>query len=301
METTTTCANCGKGEEESNNLKACVACKMVKYCNRDCQIAHRKQHKKACKKRAAELYDEKLFKEVEREECPICLLPMPIDTRESIFHVCCGKNICNGCCYEMVLSEGKDLCPFCRAQTRAMSPHEHVKRMKKLIDNGNALAFYQLGGYYERGLNGVPQDSRKAVELYLKAGQHGCPGGYFNLGMSYDEGEGVEVDKKKAKHYYELAAIGGSIQARNNLGCMEGEAGNEQRALKHLTLAAKAGNKLSLDIVKDGFMGGMITKDEYENTLRLYQARQDEMKSDARDKARVSTGIFANHGTAAES
>ena len=39
-------------------------------------------------------------------------------------------------------------------------------------------------------------------------------------------------------------------------------------------------------------MEGMITKDEYENTLRLYQARQDEMKSDARDKARVSTGIF---------
>jgi len=52
---TSTCANYGKGEEESNNLKSCVACKMVKYCNRDCQIAHRPMHKKACKKRAAEL------------------------------------------------------------------------------------------------------------------------------------------------------------------------------------------------------------------------------------------------------
>jgi len=49
------CANCGKGEEESDNLKTCTACKLVKYCNRDCQIAHRSQHKKACKKRAAEL------------------------------------------------------------------------------------------------------------------------------------------------------------------------------------------------------------------------------------------------------
>ena len=37
---TTVCANCGKGEEESVNLKKCVACHMVKYCNRDCQIAH---------------------------------------------------------------------------------------------------------------------------------------------------------------------------------------------------------------------------------------------------------------------
>ena len=56
------CANCGKGEEESANLKSCAACKLVKYCVRDCQATHRPQHKKACKKRAAEIYDEKLFK-----------------------------------------------------------------------------------------------------------------------------------------------------------------------------------------------------------------------------------------------
>jgi len=40
------CANCGKGEEESGKLKSCTACKLVKYCNRECQIAHRPQHKK---------------------------------------------------------------------------------------------------------------------------------------------------------------------------------------------------------------------------------------------------------------
>ena len=55
------CANCGKGEESAGDLKVCTACKMVKYCNRDCQIAHRPQHKKECKKRAAELHDMKLF------------------------------------------------------------------------------------------------------------------------------------------------------------------------------------------------------------------------------------------------
>ena len=70
------CANCGKGEESSGDLKACTACKMVKYCNRNCQIAHRPQHKKACKKRAAELYDAALFEELAPEECPqyVCYL-----------------------------------------------------------------------------------------------------------------------------------------------------------------------------------------------------------------------------------
>ena len=52
-----TCAACGK-EEGGDSLKACTACKLEKYCNRDCQIAHRPQHKKACKKRAAEILNE---------------------------------------------------------------------------------------------------------------------------------------------------------------------------------------------------------------------------------------------------
>ena len=95
------CANCGKGEESSGDLKACTACKLlVKYCNRDCQIAHRPQHKKVCRKRAAELYDEALFQERPREEeCPICMLPPPIYENDTgmTFHSCCGKHICNGC------------------------------------------------------------------------------------------------------------------------------------------------------------------------------------------------------------
>ena len=105
MESTTIdkCAACGK---EGDSLKSCTACHMVKYCNRECQISHRKQHKKACKKRAAELYDEKLFKEVEPDECPICLLPLVNGDSTETFQSCCGKVICNGCILTMKLSEG---------------------------------------------------------------------------------------------------------------------------------------------------------------------------------------------------
>jgi len=291
METITTCANCGKGEEESNNLKSCVACKMVKYCNRDCQIAHRPQHKKACKKRASELYDEKLFREVEPEECPICLLPMPISSDDTTIESCCGKRICNGCIYAMNMSEGgADLCAFCR--TPEATDEEEIERTKKLMDKGNAEAFLLLAGYYAHGSRGLVQDWAKARELTQKAGELGCAGGYYNLASLYSNGTGVEVDKKKAKRYFELAAMMGDITARHSLGIMEYKSGNINRAYKHLTIAAKAGNKQSLDIVKVGYENGMVTKDEYENTLRSYQARQYEMKSDAREKARVSTGIF---------
>ena len=93
------------------------------------------------------------------------------------------------------------------------------------------------------------------------------------------------MDKKKATHYYELAAMNGNVSARHNLGCVELEAGNQHRAFKHFMLAAKAGDKDSLDKVKTGFMNGIVTKDEYANTLRAYQERHDEMKSEDRDTA----------------
>jgi len=40
-----------------------------------------------------------------------------------------------------------------------------------------------------------------------------------------------------------------------------------------------------LDNVKRGYKYGLITKDEYADTLRFYHERQKEMKSDERDKA----------------
>ena len=40
-------------------------------------------------------------------------------------------------------------------------------------------------------------------------------------------------------------------------------------------------------MVKHGFMNGHVTKEQYANTLREYQKSQDEMKSDARDKAQA--------------
>ena len=291
--TITLCANCGKGEESVGDLKACTACKMVKYCNRDCQIAHRPQHKKTCKKRAAELYDEGLFKDPPpREECPICMLPLPLNRGQTNYQLCCGKIICFGCIHAMVTEDirrGKKneevgMCPYCRTP-HFSSEEEDIKRMMNLMEKGNADAFQVHAGHYAQGIKGMPQDWTKANELLLKAGELGCAEAYSKLGYSYDYGRGVEADKKKAKHFYELAAMKGDVHARHNLGCVEGQAGNMDRAYKHFMLAARSGYHESLDEIKEGFMAGLVTKHEYGNTLRAYQTRVDEMESEARDKA----------------
>jgi hypothetical protein len=71
------CASCGIAQVDDTKLKKC-ACNLVKYCGVECQTNHRLQHKKACKKRLAELRDDKLFTQPDEShwgECPICCLP----------------------------------------------------------------------------------------------------------------------------------------------------------------------------------------------------------------------------------
>jgi len=282
-----TCAACGK-EGNSDDMNTCNKCKSVKYCNAACKKKHRSKHKKACERRVAELYDEKLFKDhPPNEECPLCFLPLSHESSTSNFMTCCGKVICIGCIYAMKLSEGKNFCAFCRTPY-ATSKEEELKRINILLDKGNAKALYTLGGCYEHGFGGLSQDYQKACELWLKAGELGCADGYYNLGVAYEEGMGVEDDKNKAKQFYELAAMGGSISARHNLGALEYRAGNQRRAFKHLIMSARAGHENSLDVIKHGYMKGFVNRDEYANTLRAYHERQQELKSDMREKVEVA-------------
>jgi TPR repeat protein len=223
------------------------------------------------------------------------MLTLPLLTGVA-FHTCCGNRICDGCSYTMAETEGKnmELCPFCKAP-QARSDKDDVERLKKLMEKGNAYAFYQLGGFYRNGTCGLPRDRAKANELYLKAGELGCADAYYNLGCAHENGRGVEIDEEKARYYYELAAINGSIAARHNIGFMELQTGtgNHQRAMKHFIIAARAGDDESLDVVKGGYMNGFVIKEEYANTLRECQKSQDEMKSDARDKALAARNYYS--------
>ena len=191
------CAACGK-EGDSDEMNTCNKCKYVKYCNAACKKKHRKKHKKACERRVAELHDEKLFADPPKtEECPICMMPLPLDINHIQFQNCCGKRICVGCIYGMVLSNAQSdaknmedkICPYCRTPG-STTEEEDAKRTKKLIENGNYRAISTFATSYAEG-EGVPQDMQKARELWLQAGKLGSADGYHNLGTSYFFWKGV--------------------------------------------------------------------------------------------------------------
>ena len=203
------------------------------------------------------------------------------------FFACCGKMICSGCAYAPVYEQGNalpDTCPFCRTP-RASSNGEMIRRYEKRVEQNDSYAIYSVGGYYFAGQYGLPRNFAKALELWHRAGELGSARAYTYIGCAYNYGEGVEVDKKKAQHYYELAAMGGFAQARCHLGMIEVGAGNMDRALRYFMIATKDGEFNALKNVKSMYKHGYATKDDYMKALRSYQAYLDEIKSDQRDEA----------------
>ena len=129
------CANCGQVNGAGVKLKNCAACLLVKYCSVDCQKIHRKLHKKACKKRAAELKDERLYSRGhERQEgdfCPICALPVPLPAgKHSNVSACCMKMVCNGCLLAAIKVGINDKCAFCRSPKRSRDEADLLKMVR---------------------------------------------------------------------------------------------------------------------------------------------------------------------------
>ncbi|EJK63031.1 hypothetical protein THAOC_16336 [Thalassiosira oceanica] len=283
------CANCGKQGSDTIKLKNCAACLLVKYCGVDCQRAHRKQHKRACKQRAAELKDEKLYSQghgrMEGDFCPICTLPIPLPMVDnSVFTGCCMKRICNGCALVSV-KRGMLDCAFCRAPV-SKNDADDLSMVQARVGRKDPDAINYLGGLYFYGQLGLQKDMRKAVELWTEAAELGSIGALFNLGNAYRLGEGVQEDEAKALEFYKKAAMQGHVESRHNLGCFEEEMRNYDSAIRHLLISAKMGFKESVETIKKLFMAGIATKEQYTQALKGYQDAMEETKSHDRDEAK---------------
>ena len=274
---------------------------LVKYCSRDCQIAHRPQHKKECKKRAKELHEIELYKQPPPlEDCPICMIRLPLLGSGRTYMACCGKLICSGCVHAFRSRATKaehDKCPFCRTPP-PITHEELIKRLEKRMEVNDPQAIQNIGNHYFNGGFGLPQNVAKALELWHRAGELDNANAFHNIGNAYRNGNGVEVDEKKFRNYYELAAIGGSSLARYNLGVVELRVGNIERALKHFMIAVKDGDSKALQGIKRMHEYGDATKDDYTNALQSYQSYLSEIKSNQRDEAAASNDEYKYYESA---
>ena len=70
-----------------------------------------------------------------------------------------------------------------------------------LAEQGHASAQFNLGLMYEDG-QGVPQDYKEALKWYRLSAEQGIADAQFNLGVMYEDGLGVPQDDKEAVRLY---------------------------------------------------------------------------------------------------
>ena len=225
-------------------------------------------------------HDEELFKQPPlNEDCPICMLPLPTLGSGWVYYSCCGKTICGGCLYAVAQRDKDQKCPFCRTPA-PKSEEEQLERLEKRMEVGDADAIHNQGLNYLTGRYGLQKDYTEAFGLLVQAVELGCAEAYNSIGTTFYDGKGVDMDAKKAKYYYDLAAIGGDVTARHNLGNAENNACNVNRALKHYMIAAGSGQSDSVKAIRELYSNGLATKDDYTKALRAYQAHLNEIKSE---------------------
>jgi len=307
------CSNCGKTDKD---LKGCNACRCIRYCSASCQKAHWKTHKKECRQIEAVLKkgeprdgkyyldlsvqvdgeDSGLFDEPPKNpDCVVCMVRLPLETRYSIYHPCCGKVICSACSrdsakatYEINQKKAAmkqklldSTCPFCRERCVNGDDPEWMPLLIKRAHLGDAVAMRLLAEEY-----------RKQGNIYLSmqllnasANLGGFVEAQYAYGCIYAIGAlGVEVDEISANRYFELAAKNGHVIARHNLGCSHRQVDGAPSisSIKHWRISAAAGSTRS--IMSLIAASRFIRHKDLAASLRARDKARLEMKSESRDR-----------------
>ena len=315
------CSACGK---ESDTAHKCMNCECVWYCDKDCQMEHRREHRKECQSIEAELDRRRgkldLGEEVDlgplpdlapREECPICMcvLPLSIDLHEYSF--CCGKTLCRACDYwhekkneEMAAEVGQTpsplTCAFCRTAV-PRSNEGYLVQLRKRVEQKDPFALYCMAMVYGIGQFGLSVDVAKCAELLRESAALGFPVAQFNLGM-----RDINENKEEGLRHLEAAADGGDVISRyylgimlhidgdaegghlggtrHNVGCYDSKNGNYVAAMRHYRLAASRGYKPAMSDIIGCFEEGVLRHGDLAETLQNFYLARSELRNDDRDR-----------------
>ena len=253
------------------------------------------------------------------EECPVCLVPLPLTialpsaVRQSArtFWSCCGKTVCYACDMEhqraLAVTNAKRAtkklppqpmsCAFCRSP-QEYDDAEIVERYQERSRKGDTEALCNLASFYSDGSYGLPKNDAKAYELLNRAADLGCVFAQSFLGQhlalnsrpqytDYWPLLAFEWHRQRGEGMLISAAKGGDVAARHTLGVLEDERGNHSLAIKHYQLAAAAGLDHSMKALWSSFHGNQLSKVDLQNALRAHQAACDEMNSEERERCQA--------------
>ena len=120
-------------------------------------------------------------------------------------------------------------------------------------------------------------DNNELIKMYRESAERGEAWAQNNLGVMYDNGEGVAEDDAEAVEWYRKAAEQGDAKAQSNLGVKyrdgQGVAQNYVVAHMWLDLARTQGNQNALKYMES--LVTKMTKEQIAEAQRLVSERQE--------------------------
>ncbi len=107
------------------------------------------------------------------------------------------------------------------------------------ISGSNPSAQYNIGVLYNEG-QGVPKSYDKATEWFKKSAVWGYDVAQFALGHQYEYGKGVKQSRDKAVEWYSKAAAQGHEDAKARVDFLKNASSDQQSVLRDMTSAADA-------------------------------------------------------------
>ncbi|EGB02368.1 hypothetical protein AURANDRAFT_17073, partial [Aureococcus anophagefferens] len=99
-----------------------------------------------------------------------------------------------------------------------------------------------LGDAYRRGRYGLVKSEKKAAKIYRRAVELGNVDAMIHLGLLYENGSGVKLDKKKAMKLYRAAADRGDAVAQFDLGVLLESEKKFEESIRYYALSADQGD-----------------------------------------------------------
>ena len=93
---------------------------------------------------------------------------------------------------------------------------ENIYEIQKRAEEGDAHSQHEMGVNFQYGY-GVPVDKQKSLEWFQKAAENGYSESMRALGIIYEGGIGVERDLKKAFEYFVCAVDAGNVKSLEKL------------------------------------------------------------------------------------
>ena len=157
---------------------------------------------------------------------------------------------------------------------------EDIARLRRHVENDIPEAVNQMGSGYRFGINGFPENHKKAAKIFKRGVELGSVEAMINLGRMYEAGLGVKRDRERMYQLYGMAA--GKRYAHGELMYSYWSGLSDDEAFRYVSRAAAAGLTIAEGRLGAFYIHGKGVETDYDEARRWFARAAAKGNEDAK-------------------